>query len=1229
MEELIDMEELKKLIKPIFQKFYKGYLPDDILESVIKCCENNKFFYDKIIETRKKGGTTGTINSSIEFLIKDGYFIEYLEKNVLEKFLLNLPEEKKKNIKAEFIPNETLEDFIKNDEISIDKKQKILGFLNYRNFKFEKFCDKSDKETVTKLILQIIDKGKLKEITNINFLLEEIMEKIFNNSNSKDKEDNIERLELLMKRSTLSVECFKNEENIKKFLLEIAEENIIIKQIDFYSLLVNGEDSLKIFKELYEDSKTNEKLKKVIGLIDYEGVFYCAENLDDIKFILEIIPENFIKKNYLTSIEEKEFFDFKEFILSIKDNELLLNKFCSLPLSYYTETERTSASENVSIIKKIIEIPSEDDEIIEEIKKRLLSNPINKEIIKYTILNLRGKSKEKLNNYLVSLGVLFNYDEIKDWLLKLDESKLNNKEQILRENKLSFDFLKNEDITNLVKNDENEQKIAENLISIIDKKIISIKEFSEDNIKILLKNDTFKKCLNNSLEKLLKKELILKYSNKENNYDKKNEISDLIKVEEFIEIFKEIVFENEDSIDKVDLSSFDYNEEDSKKIIEEIIKNRLNKLPKFNIEFLPKELLYLYIKENKIKSENINVSLDNQLYFLGNKDKFDILQKIIIDDKTVFLENGDFNFELIEKLADFLTESEIDSFIKFYCESQNIEFNEQIEEKLREIMKDFNLKNDLLKFTYEKQYAKKNKNLEIKGREDAYLLNRQNNLQLLLTTLRKKFEKRLNALNNLENGEVENEEEIEDIKTELKENINKVTEIAKLLKKEYNGKGIICEDEEILKIFSFVTEQYCSEVLRSIVADYQKRIIPFLDENFKDGIIDKNTGEKITLEEINSGINSALGILFDYKLSNYYKLEAQKQLKKYLNLIGGEYKKIMDEKFNVKNSVSGNFLMLSSICEANGPVELNEAIGHYLNDRMVKDYLHQMTIDLGRSSGITDFTFFRGFNTDNNVDKIIDNFMKNPESQTGRLDYTIWDMIQSTRGIINNYCESEGGGSRAGSLTSFSVNAKLSGGVISPSDYVGYRYGETFMCAFCLPENSRNGYFDISEYYLKENIGFDVPIENRIFAIKFKNSKLYSKVESVKFCEKMDFVVFKLKDNFKKDKFSYNSGQVISQEELKEIMMSLTREDLTVFLNSNLSIERVFDKFMVLNEEEKREYKIKNPMETLETEKILKSIKNNKNKLKYTGDRIQMQRINNDINKGLNQMPDKSIGTVK
>ncbi len=380
-----------------------------------------------------------------------------------------------------------------------------------------------------------------------------------------------------------------------------------------------------------------------------------------------------------------------------------------------------------------------------------------------------------------------------------------------------------------------------------------------------------------------------------------------------------------------------------------------------------------------------------------------------------------------------------------------------------------------------------------------------------------------------------------------------------------------------------MTKQYSQEVLRRTILDYNRRIEPFVKEYFGD-----------EAEELTKNIEYALGILFNPDiLSNSHKMEAQRILKENLGKISKKYKDFMKEK---GVEISGSYLILSSVCNANNMTELNDALYSLISIRMVNDYTiyrNEKNFEPSTSS-----TLYRGLGSYNYSE-----IMSKPTEKSGRDKYSIFDMTFSDK-YVNTYCETGGNivsdthSSNAGSFTSFSNNIEIA----------IERYGKSFTAIYSIPKNLQKSYFDTRNGKNEIN-GFDIPLDYRICSLVFNNKK----ISNVIFNEKMDFVVFRLtpKEDIKiNDKNGnikiYKAGKTttVTKEELGKIIMAMEdKKNLVDFFDSQLTIERVFDRDRILTNEEKQEtQKIQENLEenlkkyesnsekTLEVEKRLERI---------------------------------------
>ncbi len=1066
-------EKIKENIKSSITRIYGGYIPNNILDKIVSELEKNK----KFIENKKTAISNKNLDKYDEkawlYELSKGNFGEYLSEETLKEFLLELPEEKIKNIKTEGISKEIFKRIIEDDNIDFDKKQKIFTSVKYTAI-FNDFIN--DKKTIEKIILEIIPYNKLKDTkTNkISHFLEYIVENIKNNPNEEEKQKGIERLKKLDfngldKLSNIDYtgfDEFKNIDNVKFILKILPPEKI--KKINA------GEIDINILKELWNEAngkKGNQELKKILNLMNYKDFFNNISELEDAKFMLEnVVTDDILKySNIINLISDHDMYTRKH-IINDKIKTLINDDFFINKIGLFDY--------NTLYIKDILNKLKEYEE--EVLIKFLLH--LSKENLQKFLPNI--EDEKIIKEVILNTNEIIPFDAIEPKLFR--KLLLESDDNILNKIK-SFDYSVDCDIKKILFNNKKFPKRNKKLLSIIGEE--KIKTFSNKNINALLTSRDFKDLIDDNLKQNLKKNLALRSF--ESNFEDFYIVTKSISSEEFLEIFLEYTKnKTEEEINKIDLSDYKYNDEINRKIIQEILMQSPEKLPKFNIELLSSEDLYSLIETEKIKSENISIAQESKLSFLDSNDKFNTIQEII-QNNNLFLENGEFNLETLEKLSKFMTESEISSFTEFYCENKRIEFNE---EKLRESLKDFDIESDLVRLIYN-NYSKRNKSLEKEGNKNGYLLNRQENLYSLLKVLRNKYKKRLFKLE-----QTGNLEEIESIKGELKENIEQLTIRIKQLEKykDKNGMASLCEKKEEKEILNFVTKQYCNEVLRRTLIDYHRRIKPFIDKYFE--------GKS---EEMTKEIGNSLGILFNYKSSNYDKLEAQKQLKKYLDMIGYKYKETIGEEF-----ISGEYIMLSSICSANNLNDLNSALYSYVNDRITNDQLSQQTIK-DANSGISDPVFYRGFNTKDNEGKenIINNFMINPIARSGRVNYTNWDMT-SNKSNINSHCSSEDGESAVGSYTSFSTDAKVSMGITPPPGFAGsVYYGTSFSCVYCIPESLRKQFFNTLDP-LSEVNGYNVPIEYRIFTIVFNNNNSMrpnNEIKDVRFCEKMDFVTFRLK----------------------------------------------------------------------------------------------------------------------
>ncbi len=925
-----------------------------------------------------------------------------------------------------------------------------------------------------------------------------------------------------------------------------------------------------IRETLLENAKRgDEKGLELLKSLNYDNGYNLSIRAGK-NFIKEILNLNILSDDKIKEIESRCFpeNELVEIIKNPKKNEELFKKI--LLLDYFNISEEL---------------------------KNFLKNPIDKNQ-KEAILNFISNLESK---YLDNVLIYVNKEVLKTFIEKSDEEKLskihfNKIKEYLKEESGVINFPANINLTDYsdtfsIKEYILKEEDAQKFFSILG--FEKIKTFNTADIVEVITNDLFIKALKSNFKNLkaedeLKKELILRTIYLEDIDFDGNKI--FSSIDEFITFINENLSKEE--INKINLSKI-YEDKDVTNIVTKLLEaNPPKELPKIDTLIINDELLFKCLKKDNLKAENIIYS-DN-FTFLSNSDKLKVVKEII-DNNNLFkkLENGEieYNSEILKKLISNLNKQEVIAFVQFYCKNneEQIAFDKN---KLEEAIKNNKIENNFLKKIHD-DYINENPELEgdIKG---SYLLNRQENLYLLLLKLDDKLKGRFEKLKKDFNEYIGNEEKQKDIETrkaEIEENRNILVNYIKSLEnyRKNDFSESLCSYEEVKEILNFITERYSEEVLRRELLYYQGMIEPFLKRCLKDN---KSNLKKETIKKITKEIEESLGVLYYPYSSDENKIEAQKKLKENLNIIGNEYKRVAEEK---GEKISGDFLMLSSICttEENNISDLNDALYATIKYRIAGDYIIKIE-DVYAGKNLNTDILYRGFSgIDLDKNKVSTEQMSNPNMQTGRLRFSFWDMTKNSE-IINANCNAAGGirtgPSHVGTFTSYSENLSKSLGVYGRGGILGL---------YCIPKNLQKSFSSaVGHIKVDEIAGYDIPIEYRIFNIIFNGEPLTKEsidtneakddekfdVEDVQFSTKMDFVNFKINLNLKDNltiTYTDNNGeektkefekdrknQSITKEELKAIIIELEkRGELIQFLSEQLTVERIFDRNKILGEE--------------------------------------------------------------
>ncbi len=1049
--------------------------------------------------------------------------------------------------------------------------RRYFSYDDFINMYFGGFFEHMDEKIVEKFLLEILTPEKLKTI-RIGYIPEDVLETLLENAKKRDQKS-LEVLRSLNYSNFYKIFKKFNGKNLAKEILKILP-NDKIKEINYDH--IPGD----VFGELLKKArKGHQESFNMLNLLNYDigdsYLEYTLKNQDindinDIAFLLkEILSDNKIKKI------KSEYIPQDELIKIIENPEKYKELFERILLLDYSgkSCELINFLENPKYKKQKKAILN----FLSNLESKNLNNVleyVNKEVLKDFIEN---SDEEKLSEIPINE---IDSEALEEWLNNLGTSNCPKNLNLLDYSRVFY-----------IKSYISNQEIAKNFFSVLG--FEKIKSFNINDIETILSDNTFleplKSIFGKSKIEELKKELILRTIDSEGNiYYTAKVFYNYI---EFIKFIENNFSQEEAS--KIDLSRIYYKDINKQKIIIETMLSRCpQKLPKIDTSIINGELLFKCLKEGNLKAENI-ISSDT-LTFLSNSNKLKVVKDIIVNNNLFEKkENGEmeYNSEILKKLIGNLNKQEVMAFVKFYCENnkEGIKFNKN---ELEKAIKDNKIENNFLKKIHD-DYIDENPELEGE-KKGSYLLNRQENLYLLLLKLDDKLKSRFEELEKDNNKYINDEEKqraIETRKAEIEENRNILANYIKSLKKcrKDNFTEKQCSYEEVKEILNFIAERYSEEILRRELLYYQGMIKPFLKRCIKD---DKSNLNKETVKKITREIEESLGILYYPYSSDEDRIKAQKILKENLNVIGNEYKRVAEEN---GEKISGDFLMLSSVCaaEENNINDLSNALYATIKFRMADDYITKQD-NVHAGENINSDILYRGFTgEDLDKSKVSIEQMSNPNAPTGRPRFSFWDMTKD-KTILNTNCNAAGKKdpypSWIGAFTSYSEKLSKSLGAYGRGGILGF---------YCISKNLQKSFSGIIGCEGAEEIaGYDIPIEYRIFNIVFNGKPLNEEsidkneakddekfdIGDVQFSTKMDFVNFKINLNLKENltiKYINNNGeeqikefkkdqkdQSITKEELKAIIIELGKKgELVPFLRDQLIIERVFDRNKILGEE--------------------------------------------------------------